>query len=161
VLTTPESYTTEVVGPDDLALASKGATATSDSELPSEPGCTARVIDGIIATPANFAANRWHSANTPHPHWVQVKLPRSEKIGKVVIDFADPLGHPTSFQGIVQVDGHDRVVFDVTNYQGWRKYTADIEPVKTDTFRLVIRDSASPLHPNAAQISQIELYPPG
>ena len=144
---------------DDLALASNGAIATSDSELASEPGCTAKVIDGIIATPADFAANRWHSALSPHPHWVQVKLPQPATISKVVIDFADPLGHPTSFQGIVKVNGRDKVVFDVTNYPGWRKYTANITPVETDTFRLVIRDSASPLHPNAAQISQIELYP--
>ncbi len=91
---------------------------------------------------------------------MQVKLPRPEKIGKVVIDFADPLGHPTSFQGIMRMDGKDQVVFDVTNYKEWRKYAVDISPVTTDTFRLVIRDSASPLHPNAAQISQIELYPP-
>ena len=156
----PQSYTVETAGPDDLALASKGAVATSDSELPSESGCTAKVIDGNIATPSDFTSNRWHSADTPHPHWVQVKLPRPEKIGKVVIDFADPLGHPTSFQGIVRVNGEEQVVFDVTNYQGWRKYTADIPSVTTDTLRLVIRDSASPLHPSAAQISQIELYPP-
>ena len=160
VLKTPQSYATETVGPDDLALSSKGAIATSDSELPSESGCTAKVIDGIIATPANFAANRWHSADTPHPHWVQVKLPRAETIGKVVVDFADPLDHPMSFQGLVRVNGNDQVVFDVTNYQGWRNYTVEIPPVTTDTFRLAIRDSASPLHPHAAQISQIQLYPP-
>ena len=160
VLETPASYPAGTVGSDDLALASRGAIATSDSELLSEPGCTNKIVDGILATPANFAASRWHSANTPHPHWVQVKLPQPTMIGKVVIDFADPLGHPTSFQGLAKVNGHDQVVFDVTNYQGWRKYTADIKPVKTDTFRLEIRDSASPLHPNAAQISQIELYPP-
>ncbi|MCL5945886.1 MAG: glycoside hydrolase family 127 protein [Planctomycetes bacterium] len=160
VLKTPESYSAETVGPNDLALARKGAIATSDSELPSEPGGTAKVIDGIIATPANFATNRWHSASTPHPHWVQVKLPQAEKIGKVVIDFADPLDHPTSFQGVVWIEGREQVIFDVTNYQGWRKYTANIEPVITDKFRLIIRDSASPLHPNAAQISQIELCPP-
>ena len=158
VLKTPASYPAEKVGAEDLALAGKGAVATSDSELPSEPGCTARIIDGVIATPGNFAAKRWHSADTPHPHWVQVKLPQSEKIGKVIIDFADPLDHPTSFQGIVRVNGKDQVVFDVTNYQAWRKYTADITPVTTDTFRLIIRDSADPLHPNAAQISQVELY---
>ena len=160
VLKTSNSFQQAPVDADDLALAGKGAIAISDSELASEPGCTAKVIDGIIATPADFAANRWHSADTEHPHWVQVKLPQPATIGKVVIDFADPLGHPTSFQGIVRVNGEEHVVFDVTNYQGWRKYTADIPSVITDTFRLVIRDSASPLHPNAAQISQIELYPP-
>ena len=159
VLTTPESYTSEVVGQDDLALASKGATATSDSEYSSELGCTAKVIDGIIANPADFGSTRWRSADTPHPHWVQVVLPRMERIGRVVIDFADPLDHPTSFHGIMRVDGKDKVVFDVTNYRGWRNYTTDIEPVHTNCFRLVIRDSASPLHPNSAQISQVELYP--
>ncbi len=160
VLKTPGYYPPEAVGPDDLALADKGAIATSNSELPTESGGTAKIMDGIIANPANFTANRWHSANTPHPHWVQVKLPHPEKIGKVIIDFADPLDHPTSFQGIVHTDGKEQVVFDVTNYQGWRKYVVNIAPVTTDTFRLIIRDSASPLHPNAAQISQIELYPP-
>ena len=160
VLKTPESYTNLTVGADDLALAEKGAVVTSDSELPSQAGGTAKVVDGIIATPANLTTNRWRSADTPHPHWLQVKLPRAETIGKVVIDFADPLDHPTSFQGIVQVSGKDQVVFDETNYQAWRKYTAEIPPVTTDTFRLIIRDSADPLHPNAAQISQIELYPP-
>ena len=158
-LKTPASYLADRVGPNDLALASKGAVATSDSELPTEPGCTAKIIDGIIATPADFSANRWHSADTPHPHWVQVKLPQPATIDKVVIDFADPLDHPRSFQGIMQVNGKDQVVFDVTNYQGWRNYTANIEPAYTNSFRLVIRDSASPLHPNSAQISQIELYP--
>ena len=161
VCKTPAAYPAEKVGANDLALASRGAVATSDSEWAAEPNCTEKVIDGIIATPADYAANRWHSADTPHPHWVCRKLPQMEEIGRVVIDFADPLGHPTSFQGVVQVDGRDHVVFDVTRYQGWRKYAANITPVKTDTFKLIIRDSASPLHPNAAQISQIELYPPG
>ncbi|MGC8625404.1 MAG: hypothetical protein ACP5VQ_09085, partial [Phycisphaerae bacterium] len=158
VLKTPASYPAEKVGAEDLALASQGAVAASDSELPSESGCTSKIIDGVIATPENFPANRWHSANTPPPHWVQVTLPRPETIGRVVINFADPLGHPTSFQGIVQVHGRNQVVFDVTDYHGWRKYTTNIAPIVTDNFRLVIRDSASPLHPNAAQISQIQLY---
>jgi hypothetical protein len=34
-----------------------------------------------------------------------------------------------------------------------------IGPVTTDTFRLAIRASANPAYPNAAQISEIELYP--
>ncbi|MGC8539293.1 MAG: hypothetical protein ACP5QA_01545, partial [Phycisphaerae bacterium] len=160
VLKMPASYPAETVGPDDLALASNGAVVTSDSELPSQAGCTAKVIDGKIATPANFATNRWHSADTPHPHWLEVKLSRAQTISKVVIDFADPLDHPTSFQGLAIIHGKPQVLFDVTNYQGWQKYEVDITPVLTDSFRLIIRDSASPLHPNAAQISQIELYPP-
>ncbi len=160
VLKTPAVYRAQNVGPDDLALSTRGATATSDSELASEPGCTAKIIDGTIATPANFGANRWHSANTPHPHWVEITLRQPEKIGTVIIHFADPLSHPTSFQGIVRTNGRDRVIFDVTNYQGWRKYEVEIAAVTADKFRLVIRDSASPLNPHAAQISQVELYPP-
>ena len=160
VLNSSRSYTPQVVGPDDLALARKGAVATSDSEYPSEPGCTAKVIDGIIATPNDFTSNRWHSADTPHPHWVQVKFPRPELIGKVVVNFADPLDHPTSFQGIARVDGRDEVIFDVTNCLEWRQYSTHISPVTTDLFRLVIRDSANPCKPNAAQISQIQIYPP-
>ena len=163
MLKIPDSYASQTIlsRQDDLALASKGATAASDSELSYERGCTAKVIDGIIATPADFTANRWHSSLViPHPHWVQVNLPQPAEIGKIVINFADPLGHPTSFQGIVRVAGQDRVVFDVSNYMGWRSYTAEIPPVTTQTFRLVIRDSANPRYPNAAQISQIQLYPP-
>ncbi|MGC9261749.1 MAG: hypothetical protein ACP5I8_16925, partial [Phycisphaerae bacterium] len=163
MLKTPDSYAPQTIlsRQDDLALASKGATATSDSELAYERGCTAKVIDGIIATPGDFTTNRWHSSLVkPHPHWVQVHLPQPAEIGKIVINFADPLGHPTSFQGIVRVAGQDRVVFDVSNYMGWRSYTAEIPPVTTQTFRLVIRESANPRYPNAAQISQIQLYPP-
>ena len=39
-------------------------------------------------------------------------------------------------------------------------YRATFARVMTDTFRLVIRASANPAYPNAAQISRIELYPP-
>ena len=148
------------LGPDDLALASKGATATSDSEYAKEPGGTAKIIDGVIAAPGD-QSHRWHSSlDTPHPHWIEVKLPRPATLGRVVIRFADPDGHPTSFQGIVRVHGQNRVVFDVTNSTARYLYRARIAPVVTDTFRLVIRASANPAYPNAAQISTLELYPP-
>jgi hypothetical protein len=35
----------------------------------------------------------------------------------------------------------------------------DIGPLQTDTFRLVIRASANPQYPNAAQVGEIELLP--
>ncbi len=160
-LKSPAHYSVVPVEAGDLALASRGAIATSDSELATEPGCTSKVIDGIIANPADFTGNRWHSSiATPHPHWVQVKLPRPEKIGQVVINFADPLGHPVSFQGIMRSNGRDHVVFEETNYKGWREYRAHIKPLRTDVFRLLIRASASPRYPNAAQVSQIQLLPP-
>ena len=80
-------------------------------------------------------------------------------IGRVVIRFADPLGHPTEFQGSVRVHGQDRIVFQEDGYSDLFHYHATFKPVMTDTFRLVIRASANPAYPNAAQISRIELYP--
>ena len=147
-----------MVEPGDLALASKGAVATSDSELASERGSTAKAIDGIISSPEDFS-NRWHSSiETPHPHWIQVKLPKPERVSRIVIRFADPAGHPVSFQGIISVNGNDHVVFDVKQYTDWREYRTIINPTVTDTFRLVILESASATYPNAAQVSEIELY---
>ena len=144
---------------DDLALAANGATATSDSEYAKEPGCTAKVIDGVIATPEDFS-NRWHSSlDQPHPHWVEVHLARPAKISTVVIHFADPAGYPVSFEGTVRVNGQERQVINVTNNQRSQVYRAKIKPVTTDGFRLTIRASANPAYPNAAQISEIELYP--
>jgi len=160
VITPAGARTVESVGLDDLALASRGGVATSDSELAREPGNTAKAIDGIISTPEDFS-NRWHSStDTPHPHWIQVKLPRAAVIGRVVIRFADPQGHPSSFLGIVRVAGKDVRVFDIKDYMNRRHFGARISPVLTDTFRLVIRESANPAYPNAAQVSEIEIYPP-
>ena len=153
----------EGLGPDDLALASKGAVATSDGELEREKGCTPRAIDGIIAGPEDFEGKRWHSAiDTPHPHWVQVKLARTAKIGRVVIRFADPAGRPVDFKGLVLgADGKEwKEVFAVKGYEDPRKFRRDIDPVEADTFRLVIEKSVNPMTLNAAQISEIELYPP-
>lgn len=148
----------EHVGAGDLALASKGATATSDSEYAQERGCTAKVIDGIVASAGDFA-NRWHSSlDTPHPHWVEVKLAKPETIGRVVVRFADPAGHPVRFRGSVNVAGSYRTVFSVDRCDDMRKYETRIQPVVTDTFRLEILESANPTFLNAAQVSEIELY---
>ncbi|RYG73227.1 hypothetical protein EON80_03470, partial [bacterium] len=150
----------ETVDPRNIALASKGATVTASSEHTTEIGCTAEVIDGIIATTNDFS-NRWHSSlNTPHPHWIEVKLPKPTAIAKVIVHFADPAGHPVSFQGTVSQGGKSVVVFDVPIHAQNRRYTTVLAgaPV-TDTFRFTIRESANPLYPNAAQISEIELIP--
>jgi len=143
----------------DLALAANGATASSDSEYANELGCTGKVIDGIIATPEDFS-NRWHSSlDRPHPHWVEVHLARPSEISTVVIHFADPDGYPLSFEGTVRVNGQERQVIKETNNQEPHVYRAKIEPVTTDAFRLTIRASTNPSYANAAQISEIELYP--
>lgn len=149
----------DAVGPNDLALAANGATARSDGELDREPGCTSRAIDGIIAPAADFA-NRWHSSlNSPHPHWIEVKLPQPQTVGRMVIRFADPAGYPTRFEAQAQLtDGKTQTLFTVNDNKDTRLYRAAFEPVKTDTVRLIIHNSANPAYPNAAQISELELY---
>ncbi|MEN6309548.1 MAG: ADP-ribosylglycohydrolase family protein [Anaerohalosphaeraceae bacterium] len=148
-------------GPDDLALAANGATVRSNSELDREPGCTPRAIDGIIATAEDFA-NRWHSSlDTPHPHWIEVKLPQPQTVGRMIIRFADPQGYPTRFEAQAQLaDGRTQTLFSVNDYKDNRVYRATFEPVRTDTVRLIIHSSANLVYPNAAQISELELYPP-
>jgi hypothetical protein len=143
-------------------LASKGATVTADSEYAPEKPCAAKVIDGEIASRQDFK-NRWHSAlDTPHPHWIQVKLPKPAKVGRVVIRFADPLGYPVSFQCLAIPEGGSglKEIARCVDNKDPRGFRADFQPVVTDTFRLVIEKSANPSYPNAAQISEIELYPP-
>jgi len=144
---------------NDLALAANGASATSDSEYARELGCTAKVIDGVIATPEDFS-NRWHSSlDRPHSHWVEVHLARPSQISTVVVHFADPEDYPVSFEGSVRANGQEHQVINVTDNQDSDFYRAKIEPVTTDSFRFTIRASANPALPNAAQISEIELYP--
>jgi hypothetical protein len=152
----------EHVGVDDLALASKGATATADSEFAQEKPCAGKVIDGEIAAAQDFK-NRWHSSlDTPHPHWIEVKLAKPAEIGRVVIRFADPLGYPVKFQCLVvpQGGGAMKEVVRCDDNKDSRTFRANFQPVVTDTFRLVIEKSANPAFANAAQISEIELYPP-
>ena len=143
----------------DLALAANGASASSDSEYVKEPGCTFKVIDGVIATPEDFS-NWWHSSlDQPHPHWVEIHLAKPSKISTVVIHFADPAGYPVSFECLVRVKGLQRQIINVTDNKESQVYQTKIKPVRTDLFRLVVRASANPAYPNAAQISEIELYP--
>ena len=143
----------------DLALAANGATATSDSEYGPEPQSTIKVIDGIIATPEDFS-NRWHSSlDSPHPHWVEVQLAKPSTIRKIVIRFADPDGYPVDFEATISVNGRPRQLFKVSGNRDPRIFQTTISPVTSDTFRLTINSSANPRYPNAAQISEIELYP--
>ena len=153
----------QTVSADDLALASKGATATADGEYAKEAPCAAKVIDGIIPAPEAFDNKRWHSAlAAPHPHWIEIKLPKTETIGRVVVHFADPKGYPVKFAGFIKPEGGGELVqvFSVDGNKNSRIHKATIDPVKTDTFRLMIYSSANPQYPNAAQIGEIQLRPP-
>jgi len=148
------------VGKDDMALASKGAKATSDSELEREPGCTAKATDGIIAEPDDFDGKRWHAALTPHPHWIAVELPEVKEIGRVILHFADPSGHPVDFEGQVSEDGQTWTpVFKEAGYKDTRRFEKGFAPVKAKHFKLVIAKSSSSQYPHAAQISELELLP--
>ena len=50
-------------------------------------------------------------------------------------------------------------VFVVKDNQNARSFRKEIEPVETETFKLVIEKSVNPVTLNAAQVSEIELYP--
>lgn len=143
---------------ENLALASLGATATSDSELEREKGCTPQVIDGIVGR-----NNRWHSSiTTPHPHWVQVKLAKPARIGWVILHFADSVGAAIEFRGLVlQEGGAWREVFHVKNHNDPKGWRGQVKPVTTDKFKVEILSSHNPVSANAAQLSEIELCPPG
>lgn len=143
----------------DLALTVNGAHASSDSEYSQEPGCTSQLIDGIIASPADFT-NRWHSSvDKPHPHWVEVRLAKPAKISSVVLHFGDPSGYPVSFEGISLLNGQQHKLFNEQNNKESSTYKANFDPVMADSFRLLIYSSASVRFPNAAQISEIEIHP--
>ena len=77
----------------------------------------------------------------------------------MVVHFADPAGYPVSFAGLVRMNGQERQVINETDNHESQVYRAKIEPVTIDSFRLTVRASANPAYPNAAQISEIELYP--
>lgn len=152
-------------GRGNLALASLGAIAAADSELASEPGCAAKVIDGIIASQAD-PTSRWHaSLDSTNPHWIEVRLPKPERIDRVEIHFVkDPHAYPLSFQGLIGTGKADTVLFDRSDYPDWKGFEFSFPAVTADTFRLVIRESANlpwpqwSNHVSAAQISEIALY---
>jgi hypothetical protein len=90
-----------------------------------------------------------------------VKLARPESIVRIVIRSADPDGYPVSFQGLIVHPGATELteIFSRTdNRDSARVGMVLAQAVTTDTFRLVIRASANPKWPNAAQISEIEMY---
>lgn len=146
------------IRPDDVALASLGATATSDSELEREKGCTPRAIDGIIGDQEMYEENRWHGALTPHPHWLTIDLGRNRTVHKALIHFADPAGHPVDFDGEFSIDGQTwKPLFSVRDYGDRSGYQTAVDKVTMRYFRLTIRRSASSMFRDAAQVSEVQL----
>lgn len=136
----------------DLALT---ATVTSSSEFSREPNGTSKAIDGIIATPEDFT-NRWHSSiDVPHPHWIELRFAKPKKIRRAIVHFADPEGYPVDLEATVS---GDHPLFRIRDNRDPRKVDVKFAPLATDRFRLTIHASANPRYPNAAQISEIEIY---
>ncbi|MBP5321815.1 MAG: VCBS repeat-containing protein, partial [Kiritimatiellae bacterium] len=84
----------------NLALANKGAKAFADSEM--NGSCKAEKLnDGLLCDTGSgdaMSRTRWHSALTPQPHWAEIRLPKVQKIAKVVVSFADPGGYATAYE---------------------------------------------------------------
>ncbi len=139
-----------------------GAKVTVDSEYSHEPGCAKLLIDSEITSADDFEGRRWHAELKPHPHWAQIELAKSATIGRVVLHSADPKGHPVSFVGEVSADGQAWTkVFEETDWQDPLVYDKSFEPREGRFFRVTIRKSSSTEYPDAAQLSEIELLPPG
>lgn len=146
------------VGPACLSLARNGATATSDGELAGEPGCTAKAIDGVIATETEFR-NRWHSSvDKPMPHWVEVKFAKPAAVGRVIVRFADPMDYATSYDIQAKVNGAFKKVGGSGDNRDTHSVSAEFAPVVTDTVRLTVHRGANSQRSNAVQISELEVY---
>ena len=163
---------------NNMAAAAAGAVACADSELDAQHSA-ARAIDGITVadneyrvqevadgfdTYFNPLANCWRAAgDAPGPHWLEVRLAVPARLGRVVVRFADPERHPLDFRGLVSTSNEQGMqeVLRVTGCADRHAYAAAFPPVVTDRFRLVIDRSVDPGNPDAAEMSEIELYPPG
>ena len=148
----------EPVRGDNLALAARGAAAASDSELERSKGCTTRLNDGLLFSHAASEQTRWHSALTPLPHWAEVKLAKSATVRRVIARFADPSGYATQFDIQVNKGTEYKTVFTTDKNREAQAVNITFEPVETDTVRFVFRKNANPTYPNAAQLSELEVY---
>jgi hypothetical protein len=143
---------------DNLALSSRGAKAASDSELDNAKGCTVRLNDGDPGSTTAFAQKRWHSALTPQPHWAEIKLAKPAKVSRVIARFADPGSYASAFD--IQVKSGDayKTVFSTDSNRTAHAANITIAPIETDAVRFVFRKNSNTVYPNAAQLSEIEVY---
>ena len=143
---------------NDLALATRGTKATTDSELDRAKGSTARLNDGVRFSHTAVDQTRWHSALTPMPHWAEVKLAKPAKVGRVIARFADPAGYATAFDIQVKSGSDYKTVFSTDANRESQAVNVTFAPVETDTVRFVFRKNANSVYPNAAQLSELEVY---
>lgn len=143
---------------DNLALAKSGAKAASDSELGSAKGCTAKLNDGDRGNSSADPQKRWHADLTPMPHWAEVKLAKPAQVGRVIARFADPAGYAVAYDVQVKQGNAFKTVFSKEDNRSAQPANASFAPVQTDTVRFVIRKNANAAYPNAAQLSELEVY---
>ena len=148
----------EPVRGDNLALASRGAKAASDSELNGSQGCTAKLNDGVPASYSGIAQTRWHSALTPMPHWAEVKLAKPAAVRRVIARFADPGGFATAFDIQVKKGAEYKTVFTTEANRESQAVNVTFDAVETDTVRFVFRKNANAAYPAAAQLGELEVY---
>ena len=148
----------EPIREDNLALVSRGAAAASDSELDNAKGCTAKLNDGVPGSYTDMANTRWHSALTPLPHWAEVKLAKPASVRRVIARFADPSGYAAQFDIQVKAGAEYKTVFTADANSEPQAVNVTFDPVETDTVRFVFRKNANPAYPNAAQLSELEVY---
>jgi hypothetical protein len=152
----------EAVQDDDFALASKGATVRVDGEFDPKNPSAKNVIDGVIASVGD-PTNRWRSSiERPHPHWVEITLPKPQRLGRIIIHFADPADYAIDFNCYARPAGQkeNKRVLQWKGNTLNRAIDTELEPIIADLFVLEITKSGDLAYPNAAQISEIELLPP-
>lgn len=150
-------------GQVNVALAELGAVAVADSEYRDQTAALA--IDGKWIGPGDAPdANRWHSAlERRHPHWLWVRFRQPARISRVVLHRADPACYPVDFVGEYSPDNGRsfRTLFGVTgNIMGPDEFAVErsFTPVVADSLRLRITRSSFELHPDYAQLSEVEVF---
>ena len=119
--------------------------------------------DALLAAPpewpgAGEGVAIWHSALTPHPHWVCLGLPEATSVGRAILHFADPQGRPVEFEGQASLDGTTWMTLLTRDADpGGPRLEVEFPPMELKWFRLLIHRSASQRWPNAAQLTEIEL----
>jgi hypothetical protein len=141
-------------GAENLARA-QGASVSADSELnPDNP--PAKLTDG--KTGGDFNRERWHSALTPMPHWAEIKLAKPAKVCRVIAHFADPAGYATAYEIQAKQGDAYKTVSAKDDSRESKTLNVTFSPVETDAIRFVIKKNANSAYPNAAQLSELEVY---
>jgi len=149
----------------NVALASDGAVAAADSLYRADPQfAVANAIDGKWIGPGDDPAkNRCSFGDVPHPHWLWIRFRQPARISRMVMHRADGNNYPVDFVGEYSEDGGAtfKTLFEVKdNKMDAQTFAVErsFDPVVTDNFRLRIDRSSTQAEPNAAQVSEVEVF---